>query len=149
MGYSNKFSNKLNDLLNINYEVEKIYLEIFKSISNEAMKRFFKERQIKRNEFSAELRNEISKHNIAPQSVNVLSKYYNQDQVNNRKKDFSDNKDYLLFEVLKLKKESIDKYNELLRENSLPLSLCRALVKQRDNIQDTMRVLDRENILIA
>ena len=148
MAYSENFSNKLNDLLNINYEVEKIYLKAFNNVTDDALKTFFKERQIKRSEFSIELRKEIAKHNIAPKSVNVLSKYYYKNQMNISDNDFLNNEDNLLAVVFRSIKASKDMYNELLRENSLPLTLCRTLIKQRDNIQYTMRVFERDNVFV-
>ena len=60
---------------------------------------------------------------------------------------FTDEED-LLAVVYRSIKASVNGYNEMLRENSLPLTLCKILVRQRDNIQDTMRVFERDNILI-
>jgi hypothetical protein len=146
MRYSENFSNKLNDLLNINYEVEKIYLEAHNIATDTALKTFFIERQKLRSEFSRILRNEIDKHNITPKSVSVLNKYYNKNQ-NIDTNFFADEED-LLAVVYRSIKASVNGYNEMLRENSLPLTLCKILVRQRDNIQDTMRVFERDNILI-
>jgi len=146
MGYSENFSNKLNDLLNMNYEVEKIYLEAFKRVTDDdALKIFFKERQIKRNAFSLELRNEIAKHNIVPKSVSVLRKYYHTNQMNNSSKDIFNEEDSLSILVFRLIRVSIDGYNEFLREMSLPLSLCKILIKQRDDLQDVKRIFERDN----
>jgi|GEM_PF-6093320 len=148
MRYSDNFSNKLNNLLNINYEVEKIFLEAFNIVTDNTLKAFFKERQIIRSEFSMVLKNEIAKHSIAPKSVSVLNKYYHNNQANINNIDFLNNEDNLLPVVFKSIKASIDVYNELLRENSLPLTLCKTLVKQRDNIQYTLRVFERDNVFI-
>ncbi|MDU8884995.1 DUF2383 domain-containing protein [Yeosuana sp. MJ-SS3] len=149
MRYSDKFSNKLNDLLNMNYKVEKIYLEAFKNATDDTLKAFFKERQIKRSEFSMELRKEIDSHNIAPRSVNVLSKYYHKNQMNDSNNDSLNDNENILFEIFNLLQTSIDSYNELLREINLPLSLCKILIRQRDNIQDTMRVFQREDVFLS
>lgn len=146
MKYSEKFSSKLNNLLNVNYEAEKIYSDLFKGVSNETVKSFFKERQIKRHEFSRVLVNEIAKHNIAPKAVSTLNKHFNKAEMRDIDKNLLGNEDYLLFEVYRLQKESIDAYDDLLMEISLPLSFCKALMKQRDDIQATMRILDRNKV---
>lgn len=150
MRYSDKFSNKLNDLLNMNYEVEKIYLEAFNSTTDETLKVFFKERQVKRSEFSLELRKEIDNHNIAPRSVHVLNKYYHKNQMNDDiNNDLLNDNDAILVEIFRSLQTSIDGYNELLREINLPLSLCKILIRQRDDIQDTMRVFQREDVFFS
>ena len=143
MKHSERVLDKINNLLDVNYEAEKIYSEIFKSVSNESLKKFFKDRQTKRREYNKELVNEIDRNGIIPKSASLLNNYYN--KLQKRESDFenSNNGDYLLFEVFRLKKETVNKYDELLREMSLPLSLCKALVKQRDNIQATMQILAR------
>lgn len=143
MKHSERVLDKINNLLDVNYEAEKIYSEIFKSVPNESLKKFFKDRQTKRREYNKELVNEIDRHGIIPKSASLLNNYYN--KLQKRESDFenSNNGDYLLFEVFRLKKETVNKYDELLREMSLPLSLCKALVKQRDNIQATMQILAR------
>lgn len=148
MRYSERFSNKINDLLIINDEVEKIYLVAFKNVDDEELKVFFKEHQLKSYEFSKELRDEIFRHNIVPRSVNVLNIYY-KNQMDIQNNDSLKSQNNILIEVFNLIKVNIDAYNELLMEISLPLSLCKILVKQRDSIQSTMRVFERNNIFIA
>ncbi|MEJ2113103.1 MAG: DUF2383 domain-containing protein [Flavobacteriaceae bacterium] len=149
MRYSENFSNKLNDLLNMNYEVEKIYLEAFNSVTDDTLKTFFKDRQNKRREFSLELRNEIEDLNIAPRSVNILSKYYHKNQMNIKDDDLLNDNENILLEIFGLLQTSINSYNDLLQEINLPLSLCKILIRQRDNIQDTMRVFQREDAFFS
>ena len=149
MKYSENFSIKLNDLLNMNFEVEKFFLEAFNNATDNTLKTFFKERQIKRSEYSMEIRNEISKNNIAPKSVNVLNSYNYKNQRNTKSKDVLINEENLLVVVFRLINDSIERYNELLSEMNLPLSFCKILAKQRDDIQDTTRVFERVNIITA
>jgi len=149
MRYSENFSNKLNDLLNMNYEVEKIYLEAFNSVTDDTLQTFFKDRQNKRREFSLELRNEIEGLNIAPRSVNILSKYYHENQMNIKDDDLLNDNENILLKIFGLLQTSINSYNDLLQEINLPLSLCKILIRQRDNIQDTMRVFQREDAFFS
>ena len=51
---------------------------------------------------------------------------------------------FYLHEVYNLKALSVKKYNELLREMSLPLSTCKLLIRQRDTIEDDMIMLKRQ-----
>ena len=148
MKHSGRILDKINNLLDANYEVEKIYSEIFKTVSNESIKKFFKERQIKRHEFSRELITEIDKHDIIPKSVSSLNNYYNKKQSKGKDIEILNSGNSLLFEVFRLKNESLDTYNELLTEMSLPLSICKALIKQRDDIQATIQILARDEVFV-
>ncbi|SFZ89566.1 conserved hypothetical protein [Flaviramulus basaltis] len=149
MKYSEKIIEKLNDLLIMNYEVEKIYLEALKNVTDNTLKTFFRERGLERYEFSIELKNEIKILDGNPEQLGELSKDFYKVKMNFRNLIFLENQNDLLDEVFSLKKVSIDKYNQLLMEPNLPLQLCRILIKQRDSIQATMRVLKRESAFVA
>ena len=144
MKHSEKIIDKLNDLLIMNYEVEKIYLEALKNVTDNTLKTFFRERGLERQEFGVELKNEIKTFDAEPQLLGELSKDFYKVKMNFRNLIFLENQNSLIDEIYNLKKVSINKYNQLLMEPNLPLQLCRVLVKHRDSIQSTMRVLKRE-----
>ena len=144
MKHSNRVFNKINNLLAANYEAEKIYSEIYRTTSGESLKKFFKERQIKRHNFNMVLINELDKHNIIPKSATRFSNYNNKMKLKESGINIFNSGDQFLFEVIRLKNESLNIYNDLLIEMSLPLSLCKALSKQRDDIQASMLILAKE-----
>ena len=144
MKHPDRIIDKINNLLKSNYEAEKTYAEIFKIATNESIKKFFKERQIVTHQFNRELIHEIDKHHIIPKTVSALNNYNSKTQEKDIK--FLNGEHLILFEVFKLKNESLDLYNDLLLEMSLPLSLCKALVKQRDNIQSAIHILARDEV---
>ena len=146
MKHSGRIFEKINNLLTANYEAEKIYSEISRTASNESLKKFFRDRQIKRHEFNRVLIHEIKKHSIFPKSVSTLSDFNNKKQGKIRGSKILNGGDHILFEVFRLKNESLNLYDGLLIEMSLPLSFCKALSKQRDDIQAAIQILARDEV---
>ena len=56
MKYSEKISNKLNELLEKNYDAEKGYLNAADNVESKKLKIFFKKRASERSEFAKNLR---------------------------------------------------------------------------------------------
>jgi len=135
---------KMNDLLIMNCEAEKIYFELLDKTIEEDLKTIFRESGFERKEFGKDLKLEILKLNGEPKySNNIKSDLYKYWMNLRNFLLFEDGKN-LLHEVYNLKALSVKKYNELLREMSLPLSTCKLLIRQRDTIEDDMIMLKRQ-----
>lgn len=140
---SNNFLSKLNELIIINEEVEKTYKEILKDILVEEFKPFFKDKIQVRNQFGQLLLKEVNKLGDKEQEPIMLNRR-NKLIRSSLKKSLKINKALnLQNEVYRIEQFSIDKYNELLMEMNLPLKLCKLLIKQRDTIQYTSRLIER------
>ncbi|WP_298530986.1 DUF2383 domain-containing protein [uncultured Algibacter sp.] len=134
---------KMNDLLIMNGEAEKIYFELVEDTIEKDLKATFRESGFERNEFSKDLKLEILKLNGEPNySENRRSDLYKY-WMNLRNLLLFEDEKNLLQEVCNLKALSIKKYNELLSEMSLPLSTCKMLIRQRDIIEQGMVALQR------
>ena len=149
MKYAKKKIDKLVDLLIMNNEIERIYIEAYKNVTDNTLKVFFKERAFERNKFSAVIRNEVEIPNRNLKFLSALNKDFHEIKMNFRNIISLENEHNLLDEVFNLKEASINKYNEVLMEPDLSLKLCKAIVKQRDSIQSTMRILKREMAFVA
>lgn len=145
----NKILGKLNGLLIFTYEVEKIYLEAYNSVTEKTLKTFFKKKAFERSEFGEALRMEIKNLNKTPKPLDSLNKDFYKTKGSFRNLIVLQDENDLLKEVFSLKKETINQYNELLMQINLPLRLCKTIMKQRDRIQADMRKLKREHILVA
>ncbi len=140
---SNNFLSKLNELIIMNEEVEKTYKEILKDILVEEFKPFFKDKIQVRNQFGQLLLKEVNKLGDKEQEPIMLNRR-NKLIRSSLKKSLKINKALnLQNEVYRIEQFSIDKYNELLMEMNLPLKLCKLLIKQRDTIQYTSRLIER------
>ncbi|MFG6687232.1 DUF2383 domain-containing protein [Mariniflexile sp. HNIBRBA6329] len=149
MKSSEKILGKLNNLLIMNYEVEKIYSEALDLATDDNLKAFFRERGFERNEFGRQLRDEIVKLNGKPKPLNVLSGNFDNILANFKNYILLNNEYDLMEEIYNLKTKSIEKYNELLMEINLPLSVCKLLVKQRDSIYSNMNAMKRQDEFVV
>ncbi|WP_445731312.1 DUF2383 domain-containing protein [Mariniflexile sp.] len=149
MKFSEKILGMLNNLLVMNYEVEKVYLEALDLATESHLKTFFRERGFERNEFGRKLRGEIEKLEGTPKFLGMLSSDLYRISMNFKNFLLLNNEDELMEEVYRLKELSIEKYNELLREINLPLSTCKILVKQRDTIYSNMNAMKSREQFVA
>ena len=73
MKYTEKISNKLNELLEKNYDAEKGYLNSAENVESSNLKIFFKNRASERSQFAKELRTEIFPFSeLARRNTNTL-----------------------------------------------------------------------------
>ncbi|MEN3323293.1 DUF2383 domain-containing protein [Mariniflexile soesokkakense] len=149
MKSSEKILSKLNNLLIMNYEVEKVYLKALDLATDDNLKAFFRERGFERNEFGRQLRAELKKLDGKPKKFDGLSRSFDSVFTNFRDYILLNLEDDLMEEVYSLKRLSIEKYNELLREINLPLSTCKLLVKQRDSIYGNMNAMKRQEEFVV
>ncbi len=147
MKKENKILVKLNDVFLMNEVIEKIYIKTCEKVSNTNIKAFLKEKSIERYDFGKILRNEIKKFDIdVEESIMSRRRYQLYMRSFNNLLKLEDDID-LLNAISKIELLSIEKYNELLREINLSLSLCRLLVKQQDNIQYGLRSIKKELVV--
>ncbi|WP_372754291.1 DUF2383 domain-containing protein [Mariniflexile sp.] len=149
MKSAEKILKKLNNLLVMNYEVEKIYLGALDLATNDNLKAFFTERAFERNEFSRQLRTEINKLKGEPIQLGKVKGDLKNFETKFKNHLLINNEDDLMTEVFKLKSLCIDGYNELLMQINLPLSTCKMLVKQRDSIYSNMNAMKRQEEFVV
>tara|TARA_R110002049_G_scaffold37208_1_gene117443 strand:- start:9545 stop:9994 length:450 start_codon:yes stop_codon:yes gene_type:complete len=140
---------KMNDLLIMNYEAEKIYTEAHKIMVDGNLKAFFKERAFERKRFANELRLEIDKLGGEPKHFGKPRYNFYRTWIRLRDLVALEDEHDLLHEVRNLKLVTLEKYNELLRGINLPLSVCRLLIKQSDAIQAGLNAIKRQDLLVA
>lgn len=152
MKLSEKVINKINNLLILNYEVEKMYSDASGLVDDDRLKAFFRERAFERNESARALRKQIIKLGFEPVSferLNRLSNRYYMIWKTIRPLLKEGNVPELLDEVCGVKQWSMDNYNSLLQEINLPLSLCKLLGSQRDRLQSNMHTIKAREALMV
>ncbi|WP_303318827.1 DUF2383 domain-containing protein [Flavivirga abyssicola] len=144
MKKENKILVKLNDIFLMNKVIEKIYIKTYEKVSEMNIKALLKEKSLERCNFSEILQNEIKKlGEDVEESIMSKRRYHFYMRSFSNLLQLDDNSD-LLNAVYKIELLCIEKYNELLQEINLSLSLCRLLVKQRDHIQYGLRLIKKE-----
>ena len=135
MTFSEKITNKLNELLVKNYDAEKGYLNAIDNVEGKRLKMFFKRRASERSEFAKELRTEILRYGEDPKDSGSLKGTVHRNWMSLKSLFSSNNEEAILEEAIKGEEASLELYNELLEERSLPPSIDSLLIKHKNAIQ--------------
>mgnify|MGYP003634047710 CR=1 FL=1 len=135
---------KLNDLFLMNQQVGKIFSRIQDDVVDGNLKSFFKEKELERNEFCKMLQNESKKLETKVDSSIMLQRRNHLTELSFKNLLRYDKNIDLFLQVNNIMQFSLEKYNDLLMEMNMSLPLCKLLVKQRDSIQSSSFLIERE-----
>ncbi|GAL67776.1 ferritin-like domain-containing protein [Jejuia pallidilutea] len=135
MKYTEKISNKLNELLVKNYDAEKGYLNAAENVDSSTLKIFFKRRATERSEFAKEIRTEILRYGEDPKDSGSFKGTAHRNWMSLKSLFSSNDEEAILEEAIRGEEASLEEYNEILEDKTLPPSIDNMLIKQRDAIQ--------------
>lgn len=135
MKYSEKISNKLNELLVKNYDAEKGYLNAIDNIDNDRLKVFFKRRASERSEFAKELRTEILRYGEIPENSGSFKGAMHRNWMSLKSLFSSNNEEAILEEAIRGEEASLEEYKDILKDQTLPPTIDSLLTKQKNAIQ--------------
>lgn len=135
MKYSEKISNKLNELLVKNYDAEKGYLNAIDNIDNDRLKMFFKRRASERSQFAKDLRTEILRYGELPEDSGSFKGTMHRNWMSLKTLFSSNNEEVILEEAIRGEEASLEEYNEILKDSTLPPTIDSLLTKQKNAIQ--------------
>lgn len=138
MKYSEKISNRLNELLIKNYDAEKGYLNSIENVDSDRLKMFFKRRASERSEFAKELRTEILQYGEIPEDSGSFKGTMHRNWMTLKSTFSSNDEEAVLEEAIKGEKASLEVYNDLIKEKNLPPSIDALLVKHKNAIQSAI-----------
>ena len=140
MKYSEKITNRLNDLLTRTYDAEKGYKLAQEKVDNPTIKSFLEDKVKQRNNFGRELKEEVKNFGASPEKDGSLKGDVHRAWMNISTALSSNNSERILEEVERGEKASIEEYNEILKENDIALvpSTHKLLMKQRDEIKNAL-----------
>lgn len=134
MGYSEKVSNKLNALLEKNYDAEKGYRYAAENAQDPQLSAFFMERAQERYDFGHALETEIRTFGQNPDKSSSLAGDAHRTWMN-LKTTLSANKDEAaLEEAVRGEKVAAKEYEEVLKDPEIPASTANLLLKQKNQI---------------
>lgn len=135
MKYSEKISNKLNELLVKNYDAEKGYLNAIDNVDNKNLKMFFKRRASERSEFAKDLRTEILRYGEIPENEGSFKGTMHRNWTTLKATFSSNNEEAVLEEAIRGEEASLKEYDEILADNTLPPTIDSLLTRQKNAIQ--------------
>lgn len=149
MKYSEKISNKLNELLEKTYDAEKGYRLAADKVENPAVKKFLNDKVQQRYNFGHELKNEISEFGQLPEKGGSFKGDIHRIWMNLTSNLSSSDTERILEEVERGEKASLEEYNEILKETTLPVSTENLLTNQRDAIKAALETAEHFETAIA
>ena len=139
MKYTEKISNKLNELLIKNYDAEKGYLNAAENVDSPTLKIFFKRRATERSEFAKELRTEILQYGEEPKDSGSFKGTVHRNWMTLKSLFSSNDEEAILEEAIRGEEASLEDYDEILKEiSTFPPSIDAMLFKQRNSIQSAI-----------
>lgn len=141
MKYSEKVADKLNDLLEKNYDAEKGYQFAEENVKDPDLKAFFKDRVKERYDFGHELKAEIRNFGQKPDKGSSVKGDIHRSWMNLKTAFSSNEEEAILEEAVRGEKAAIDDYNSAIEEANIPPSTENILLKQRNAIEKSLEQL--------
>lgn len=130
MKYTEKISNKMNELLEKNYDAEKGYLNSAENVDSTKLKIFFKNRASKRSQFAKDIKTEILSYGQITEDDGSIKGGMHRNQMS-LKSLFGANDE----------KAILEEYKEILKEDAFAPSTQKRLEEQQQKIQAAINIL--------
>lgn len=138
MSYTEKVGDRLNTLLTKSYDAEAGYKKAAEKVENGGLKNFFKKRAQDRYNFGHEIKQEVRSFGQEVDQGTSFTADAHRAWMDVKSALTSDTDEAVLEEAIRGEKASVEEYNEILAETSLPNSTRVLLEKQRNNIQNAL-----------
>lgn len=134
--YTDKVGSKLNDLLEKTYDAEKGFTKAAEHVNESALKNYFKRKSQERYAFGHELKRELEAYGQTPDKGGSFAGAAHRTWMDIKAAFSSDNEDMMLKEAIRGEKASVEEYQEIINETSLPMSTKAILESQKNKIED-------------
>tara|TARA_R110000868_G_scaffold121404_3_gene322061 strand:- start:158 stop:607 length:450 start_codon:yes stop_codon:yes gene_type:complete len=135
MKYTEKISNKLNELLIKNYDAEKGYLNASENVESPSLKIFFKRRATERSEFAKEIKTEILRYGKEPKDSGSFKGTLHRNWMSLKSLFSTNDEEAILEEAIKGEEASLEEYENILKDRNMPPTIDSMLIKQKNAIQ--------------
>lgn len=138
MSYTEEVGNKLNNLLTKSYDAEAGYKKAAEKVSNTGLKNFFNNRAQDRYNFGHEIKEEVRSFGQEVDKRTSFTADAHRAWMDIKAAFTTDNDEAVLEEAIRGEKASVETYNEVLAETTLPSSTRTILEQQRNSIQNAL-----------
>ena len=139
MKYEEKISNRLNELIEKNMNAKDGYSKATDIVENDTIKNFFNDRAVERARFVKELRSEVWDNNEIPNNSGTVTGEIHRSWMSLKSAFSSNDEEAMLEETIRGEKASLEEYNEILSETTLPSSTMTMLSEQRNAIKSAIK----------
>lgn len=138
MEYSEKIADKLNDLLEKNYDSEKGYKLAEEKVKDSQLKEIFRSRSQNRYDFGHELKAEIKKYGESPDKGTSVKGDLHRTWMNIKSSLSSNTDEAILEEAMRGEKAAVEDYDSVIAEGDIAATTKDLLKKQRDYIKNAL-----------
>lgn len=131
-------TSKLNELLEKNYDTEKVYKTAADNVKNIRLKSYFKEKAMQRYDFGHELKAEIGSFGETPDKGSSIEGDAYRAWMNLKAAFSSDNEESVLEETIRAEKAAVEDYNKVIKADGFPPTTANLLIKQRNAIERSL-----------
>lgn len=137
--YTEKMSNKLNELLEKNYDAEAGYKKAADLVENPQLKQFFEKQAQHRYDFGHELKTEIRNVGGTPDKGTSTTADAHRAWMSIKDTFSANDEESILEEVERGEKAAVEEYKEVMSDTTLPPSTKGIISNQVSNIENTLR----------
>ncbi|PRP67400.1 ferritin-like domain-containing protein [Nonlabens agnitus] len=142
MNYTDKIGNKLNELLEKNYDAEAGYKLAKDKVEDSRLKSFFDTQQKERYDFGHQLKAEMKTWGQEPDKGASIKGDLHRTWMNIKSTFSNDNEEAILEEAIRGEKKAVEEYNEIINDTTLPISTKNILTNHRNRIQETLKTIN-------
>ncbi|MEP5255161.1 ferritin-like domain-containing protein [Winogradskyella rapida] len=136
--YTEEVGSKLNNLLEKNYDAEKGYKTAAENVNHSGLKNYFSRKAEQRRTFGHDLKTEIKSFGQDVDKGGSATGAVHRTWMDVKSWLSQDNEESMLEEAIRGEKASVDEYNEVLNETSLPGSTKSVLLAQKNHIESDL-----------
>ncbi|MEQ3656622.1 MAG: PA2169 family four-helix-bundle protein [Dokdonia sp.] len=141
--YTEEVSNKLNDLLEKTYDAEKGYKKAADNVDDARLKSYFESKAQQRYDFGHQIKAEIKSFGQEVDKGGSVTGALHRTWMDVKALFSGDNQESMLEESIRGEKASVDEYQDVLSETSLPPSTKNILMQQKRHIEDGLSNIKR------
>ncbi len=149
MKYTEKMSNKLNELLTKNYDAEKGYKKAAEIVDNVKLKQFFENEAQKRYDFGHELKSEIRNYGETPDKGTSFTGDAHRAWMDIKTTFTSNDDEAILAEVIKGEKAAVDEYTDIIHDTTLPPTTKSILSSHVTNIKTALQSAQNFEVVMS
>ena len=141
--YTDKLGNRLNDLLEKNYDAEEGFKKAAENAKHEGLKSYFSNKAKERYNYGHELKSELKNFGQEPDKGGSATGAAHRTWMEVKSWFSTDDDEAMLEEAIRGEKASVDEYNDVLKETALPTSTQHVLERQKNAIEHGLTNIKR------
>lgn len=141
--YTDKLGNKLNELLEKNYDAEEGFKKASENAKHVGLKSYFSNKAQERYNFGHEIKSELKNFGKEPDKGGSVTGSAHRTWMEVKSWFSADNDESMLEEAIKGEKASVDEYRDVLNDTALPGSTKQLLETQKNTIEHGLTNIKR------